>query len=133
MKTITISTVTAVAIMTAGTVVFLAVPDRLLLIFNATQNMLDIGIPALKTICLSFIPAAVGISFSNVFQAIGHGFSSLLISVLRQMVVLLPVSFFLARFGLSYVWYAFPLAETVSLIASVFIFLHLYRTCMKNL
>ncbi len=133
MKTITISTVTAVAIMTAGTVVFLAVPDRLLLIFNATQNMLDIGIPALKTICLSFIPAAVGISFSNVFQAIGHGFSSLLISVLRQMVVLLPVSFFLARFGLSYVWYAFPLAETVSLIASVFIFIHLYRTCMKNL
>jgi putative MATE family efflux protein len=133
MKAVTISTVTALAIMTAGTVVFLAVPDRLLRIFNATQNMLDIGIPALKTICLSFIPAAVGISFSNVFQAIGHGFSSLLISVLRQMVVLLPVSFFLARFGLSYVWCAFPLAETVSLIASVFIFIHLYRTCIKNL
>ena len=64
------------------------------MIFNASENMLGIGVPALRIISLSFLPAALGILFSTLFQAVGHGVSSLIVSVLGQLVVLLPAAFF---------------------------------------
>ena len=123
----------SISIMVIGTAVFIMIPGKLLSIFNASSKMLNIGIPALRTICLCFIPAAIGISFSNVFQAVGHGFLSLIISLLRQLVVLLPAAYFLSKIGLYTVWYAFPIAEVVSLVASAFMFVHLNRTVLRKI
>lgn len=117
----------ALGIMAAGTLLFMLLPKELLLIFDASDNMLEIGIPALRMISLCFIPAAIGILFSTLFQAIGMGGKSLLISILRQVVILIPVALLMAQFGLGYVWTAFPIAETVSLVASIVIFLQVKK------
>ncbi len=117
----------AVCIMAAGTVLFWAVPAQLLSIFNASETMLVIGVPALRTISTCFVAAALGILFSTAFQALGHGFNSLLISVLRQLVILLPAAFLLSRVGLNAVWFAFPIAELFALAASIVLYLRLYK------
>ena len=128
-----IGSVIALVIMACGMILFWAVPDQLLLIFNASENMLGIGVPALRIISLSFLPAALGILFSTLFQAVGHGVSSLIVSVLRQLVVLLPAAFLLSQIGLPPIWYAFPIAEVASLLASIFMFARMYRKTIKNL
>ena len=121
----------AVMIMAVGMVIFWAIPSELLGIFNASPTMLQIGVPALRTISLCFVPAALGIMFSTAFQALGHGFNSLLISILRQMVVLLPAAFLLANIGLDAVWYSFPLAECASFAASIYLYWKLYRDVIR--
>jgi len=123
----------AAAIMVIGTLLFWAIPDRLMGLFNPTPELLELGVPALRIISLSFIPAAFGIMFGTIFQATGCGVRSLIISILRQLVVILPVAWYLARFGVGYVWYAFPTAEIVSIGASVLFFLDLYKRRIKNL
>lgn len=128
-----IGAVIAVIIMTAGTVLFQLVPDKLLGIFDATPQMLAIGVPGLRTISLCFIPAALGIMFSTVFQAIGKGTQSLIISLLRQLVLILPAAFVLAQFGLQYVWYAIPLAEFIALVVSSCIMVNVYRKHIRTL
>lgn len=133
MSTIRIGSIIALVIMGCGMLLFWAVPGQLLMIFNASQNMLEIGVPALRTIGLCFMPAAMGILFSTVFQAVGRGVSSLIISVLRQLVVLLPAAFLLSQIGLRPIWYAFPIAEIASLLASIFLFIKLYRNTLKTL
>lgn len=125
----------ALIIMTLGVLAFLFFTKELLMIFDASENMLEIGIPALRIIASCFIPAAIGILFSTLFQAIGMGGKSLLISILRQIVILLPAALLLSRIGLVYVWGAFPIAETVSLVASIWIFFQVKRKkvdCMPN-
>ena len=89
--------------------------------------MLDIGVPALRTISLCFLPAALGILFSTLFQAVGKGTYSLMISLLRQLIILVPVAYFLASISVQAVWYAFPVAEVVSLFASIGFFVHCKR------
>ncbi|MEG0804438.1 MAG: MATE family efflux transporter, partial [Pygmaiobacter sp.] len=108
--------VIALVIMTAGTALFWIAPTELLDIFSASEQMLLIGVPALRTISLCYIPAAIGIVFSSTFQALGKGFSSLFISILRQLVIILPVALALAVFvgDLDVVWYAFPFAEIIA-------------------
>lgn len=133
MSTIRIGSIIALVIMGCGMLLFWAVPGQLLMIFNASQNMLEIGVPALRTISLCFMPAAMGILFSTVFQAVGRGVSSLIISVLRQLVVLLPAALLLSQIGLRPIWYAFPIAEIASLLASIFLFIKLYRNTLKTL
>ncbi len=122
-----IGNIIAIGIMAAGTLLFWVIPKQLLLIFNASEQMLKIGEPALRIISLCFIFAALGIMFSTLFQAIGMGAKSLFISVLRQLVVILPVAWLLSKLGLGYVWYAFPIAEVVSLIASICIYKRIYN------
>lgn len=133
LSAIKIGSVIAIIIMAIGTILFWTIPGRLLSIFNASQTMLEIGVPALRTISICFVPAALGIMFSTVFQSVGRGFSSLVISVLRQLIVLLPAAFLLSRINLPSVWYAFPISESVSLAASIFIFVRLYQTKLKTL
>ncbi len=127
LETLKIGCLIALAIMAVGTALFWAIPGPLLQIFNASSEMLRVGVGALRTISLCFIPAALGIMFSTLFQAIGRGTSSLFISVLRQLVVILPVAYFMAKIGLDYVWLAFPAAEVVSFLASLAIFYWVYR------
>lgn len=120
-------------IMTCGLVVFMSVPDKLLMIFIDTQEILDIGIPALRIICLNFIPAAIGITFSTLYQAVGKGIYSMINSVMRQLVVLIPAAWLLSKIGLQMVWWAFPIAEVASLAVTIFLFIRLYNTQIKNL
>lgn len=128
-----LGTLIAACIMTVGTVLFLAIPDKLLLIFNASPQMLEIGVPALRIISICFIPAAVDILFSTFFQGVGMGFKSLIVSVMRQLVVILPAAFLLSKIGLGYTWYAFPIAEVASLVLGGIFFYTTYRSKISNL
>lgn len=123
----------AAVIMAIGTILFWAIPDKLLMIFNASEEMLAIGVPALRIISICFVPAAVGIMFSTLFQAVGMGGRSLLVSVLRQLVVILPVAIWMSRYGVNYVWTAFPIAEIIALLVSVALCVQLYNAHIKNL
>lgn len=123
----------AAVIMALGTLLFWGATRQLLMLFNATDELLALGVPALRTISLSFIPAAFGIMCGTIFQATGSGLRSLFISVLRQLIVILPVAWYLARFGVNYVWYSFPIAEVFSVAASALLFLDLYRRRIKDL
>ncbi len=125
----------ALVIMTVGMLVFLLLPDKLLGIFNASPELLAIGMPALRTICSCFVFAALGIVSSTLFQAVGKGSYSLVVSLMRQLVVLVPAAWLLARiFGeVNAVWWSFPIAETVSMAASVVFFLRLYQREIKDI
>ena len=124
----------ALIIMAVGTIVFWAVPDLLLGIFNASETMLEIGRPALRLISLCFMPAALGIIASTMFQAVGKGGYSLLISILRQLAILVPAAYLLSLTGVvQNVWFSFPIAEVFSLIASAFLVVRLYKTKIKQL
>lgn len=128
-----IGCVIGLLIMAAGTVLFWAIPDQLLMIFEASDEMLRIGRPALQYISLCFMPAALGILSSTLFQAMGRGFYSLIVSILRQLVVLIPAAWLLSHISLTAVWFAFPIAEVFSLITSILLFLNLYRKIIRNL
>ena len=136
-KTIRLSVIYAVCIMLVGLTIFQVAPDVMLNLFRAegeSQDMLTIGVPALRTISLSFLFAGYAIVCSSVFQALGHGVLSLSVSVVRQLVVLLPVGFLLSLSGnLSLVWWAFPIAELFSLALSTIFLLRVYRTEIKPL
>ncbi len=122
-KTIKLSVIYAMSIMAVGLAAFMILPDKLLLIFNASQNMLEIGVPALRIISISFIFAGFCIVSGSVFQALGDGVKSLIVSVARQLVVLVPVAYLLSLTGeLDMVWLAFPIAEVASLtVTSIFL------------
>ena len=124
----------ALVIMALGTVLFWVAPVQLLDIFkeagqaNADPELLRIGVPALRIISLCFLPAALGIVFSTAFQATGMGVRSLIISLLRQLILILPVAYLLSLTGeVTNVWYAFPIAEAVSLAVSIVLYLNLYK------
>lgn len=123
-KTIKSSVVAAVLIMLVGLMVFQLFPAALLNIFNASEHMLELGIPALRIISLSFIFAGYCIVMGSVFQALGNGVYSMIVSIVRQLVVLLPVAYLLAQLGnVNLVWLSFPIAELSSLaLSTVFLF-----------
>ena len=114
-RTYRIAIASAVSFMTLGAVVFMAIPNVLLGIFNPSEEMLSIGIRALRIICVHFPFAGFSIIAGSVCQSIGNPFHSLLISVCRQVLVLLPVAFLFSLTGvLDNVWLAFPASEAVS-------------------
>lgn len=116
MHTLRLSFMVSAIIMVVGTIIFSFFPDKLLLIFDAGEEMMRIGTVALRTISFCFVGAAFSIIISTMFQAIGHGFKSLLMSLLRQLVIILPVAWLLGRlFGLDGVWFAYPVAEYINL------------------
>lgn len=131
---------TAVAIMLLGFVLFQLFPEPMLMMFvdrtdaAAMQEMLDTGVPALKTISLSFVGAAFGIINSTVFQATARGLNSLIVSVCRQLVIILPAAWLLGRFvGLNAIWYSFPIAEIVSFLISYLLLWREYQSELKYL
>ena len=112
MRTYKLAFIMAFIIMGIGVVIFHVFPHQLLAIFNASAEMDRIGTQALMIISWCFLPAAFGIITGGVFQATGHGLYSLIGSVIRQLVGILPLAVILGRVGgLSWVWAAFPLAE----------------------
>ena len=130
-KTIKLSIAYAVGIMAVGLLLFQLVPHVFLGLFmaeGAGGDMLAIGVPALRIISYSFVFAGFAIVCSSVFQALGHGVLSLAVSVVRQLVVLLPVAFLLSKTGeLSLVWWAIPFAELFSLAMSALFLRRVYR------
>ena len=128
LKTLKLAICYAVGIMLIGFAVFQLLPDKLLLIFEASENMLSIGVPALRIISVSFLFAGYCIVCSSMFQALGHGLLSLLVSVFRQLLVLLPSAFMLSKIGgLDLVWYSFPIAEICSIFFSTYFLRHVYK------
>ena len=127
LHTIWLSICTAVTIMLFGLVLFQCFPDVMLCMFDASDRMLEIGIPALRIISLSFIFAGFCIVSGSVFQALGNGMYSLIVSVARQLCVILPVAYLFARlFGLNQVWWAIPIAELVSVVLSAWFLRRIY-------
>lgn len=128
MHTIKLSTAAAMCIMLLGLAIFLIFPAQLLSFFNASEDMLKIGIPALRIIALSFSFAGFCISLSSVYQALGNGMYSLIVSVCRQILVLLPAAFILAKVGgLDAVWWCYPIAEIVSVLLNIYLFRRIYQ------
>ncbi len=128
-KTIRLGMVYAVAIMVIGLLVFQLIPKELLLMFDASDAMLEIGAPALRIMSLAFVFAGIGIVSGSSCQAFGYSVYSMLISIARQIVVLIPAAYLLSLTGvLRSIWFAFPIAEIFSLILSLFFL----RTTLKK-
>lgn len=128
-KTIRLGMVYAVAIMLIGLLVFQLIPKELLLMFDASDAMLEIGAPALRIMSLAFVFAGIGIVSGSSCQAFGYSVYSMLISIARQIVVLIPAAYLLSLTGvLRSIWFAFPIAEIFSLILSLFFL----RTTLKK-
>jgi putative MATE family efflux protein len=124
----------AIVIMVIGLLLFQFIPGVLLNLFSATPAMLEVGIPALQIISICFPSAAIGIVFSSVFQAVGNGVLSMLVSLSRQIIVMLPVAYLLSLTGVvTNVWWSFPIAEGVSLLLSIFFFRYVYRKYINRL
>lgn len=121
LESITFSLLISCVIMLAGTIVFQLFPQQLLYLFDANEAMLDIGIPALRIISISFLFAGVSLVLCSVFQAVDHGIKSLMVTLLRQMVLLVPMAFVMAKlFGLNISWWAFPITEAICCGLSLF-------------
>ena len=120
----------AVTIMAAGTLLFHALPNQLLRIFDASEEMLRIGVPALRIISLSFPVAGFCIGCGSVFQALGYSVYSMIISMVRQLFVLIPCAYLIGRLtgNVTMVWWAFVIAEVFSLMLT----LHFYRRVDRN-
>lgn len=132
-KTIKVGCVYAVLIMLFGVAAMQIFPDKLLLLFEASENMLAIGVPALRIICLSFLFAGYCITVGSVFQALGNGMYSLITSATRQLAVLLPVAYLLSLTGnINLVWFAFPIAEISSVLLSTFFLARIYKKVIKH-
>ena len=119
-KTIRLAVCYAEAIMLCGFCIFQFAPNKVLSIFAASDAMLAIGIPALRIICLHFLLAGISVVLSSVFQALGNGVFSLIVSVLRQLGVLIPMAWLLSKTGnVNMVWWSFLIAEVVSVLLSL--------------
>jgi Na+-driven multidrug efflux pump len=124
----------AVCIMLVGTLTFEFIPHVLLGMFNPSKSMLAMGTIALRIIALHFPLAAIGIVFGSIFQAFGKSFYSLMVSLGRQLIVLIPAAYLLSLTrNVNNVWWAFIIAEVVSLMLSLMFFKKLYRDEIENL
>ncbi|NLI38493.1 MAG: MATE family efflux transporter [Clostridiaceae bacterium] len=133
-KAVRLGMIYAVCIMFAGLVLLQLLPNEMLMLFNATENMLFIGIPALRTISLSFIFAGFCVVAGGVFQALGNGVLSLIVSIIRQLAVLLPTAYLLSLTGsVNSVWWAFPISEIASFVFSVIFLRRVYKRQIVNL
>ena len=131
-ETIWKGTFIASVIMVLGTLAFNFFPRELLSLFSATEEMYRIGIPALKMISLCFVPAAVSIGLGSSFQATGYGVGTMIVSICRQLMVLIPVAYILSKFlGINGVWLSFIVAEIIGLVVSIAIYLKVYSSRIR--
>lgn len=137
-ETIKRSTIYASCIMLLGMSIFLSIPGTLLKIFDATDTLLAVGVPALRIISLSFCMAGASIALTSAFQALGKSLYSMIISIIRQLVFLVPLAYILARYGAGIgnddlVWWSYPIAEIAALTVSLLFFRHMYETLIAKL
>lgn len=127
-------TLAAVTIMAIGCLIFELIPEVLFKMFSPSAEMLQIGVPALRIIAVHFVVAAFCIITGTMFQALGNGFFSMIVSICRQLVVLIPAAWLLSKTGhVTAVWWSFPIAEVASLAISLVLYKVLYNQKIKNL
>lgn len=132
-STIKIGLLFAVIIMSVGIILFELIPGPLLSLFNASESMMSIGKPALRIIATSYLGAAIAISLGTVFQALSCASYSMIISIARQILLLLPSAYLLSLSGnIDAVWFSFPIAEVVSVALSLIFFTKVYRAKIKG-
>ncbi len=132
MQTVKLAMVYATCILLVGVAAFELVPAQMLALFSASDEMLSIGVPALRLICLSFIFAGVGIVSSSLFQAVGNGIYSMMVSILRQLIFLVPLAFLFSRTGVLWmVWLAWPLAECASILCTSYFLCRVNRDILR--
>lgn len=124
-----LTVMTAIVIMICGFLLFQIFPSKLMSIFDAGDDMMHMGINAMRLLSLCFVPAAIGITFSTFFQALGHGIYSLFMTLLRQVIVIMPAAWLLSRtsLGVTGVWLAYPIAEIFGFTFAILLFIHLYK------
>ena len=133
-KTIKLSLIVAFCLTFIGFLSFEAIPQVLLGMFNASEDMLTIGIPALRIIGVHYLIAWFCIVIGTVFQALGKAVFSMIVSIMRQLVVLIPAAYILSKLGgLHAVWWSFPIAEIISLIVTLFFFIKIYRDIISKI
>ena len=137
-ETIKRSTIYASCIMLLGMSIFLSIPGTLLKIFDATDTLLAVGVSALRIISLSFCMAGASIALTSAFQALGKSLYSMIVSIIRQLVFLVPLAYILARYGAGIgnddlVWWSYPIAEIAALTVSLLFFRHMYKTLIAKL
>lgn len=134
LKAIKTSIVMAMVIMIAGLILFQTIPDVMLKMFDASETMLSIGVPALRIISLSFVFAGFCIGCSSIFQALGYAIYSMIMSVARQLLVLLPAAYLLSLTGkVDLVWLSFPLAEIASLAVCIFYLVRVNKNVISKI
>ena len=136
MQAIKMAIIYAASYILLGLLAFMLIPGPLLKIFNASEEMLRVGIPAIRIIGSTFLFAGTCIAMGSVFQALGYGVYSMIVSFARQLVVLLPSAYILARVGMNIgndwlVWLSFPIAEIASLVTTLVLFSRLYNKVIK--
>ena len=133
LRTIKLGSAIAFSIMTAGFIVFQMFPSFLLSMFSATEDMMRIGIPALRIISICFIPASISIALGASYQATGAGWASMIVAIARQLVILVPAAYILKLItgNVDMVWFSFPIAEAMGLFMSIVFFVYIYKTKIK--
>lgn len=133
-KTMNLGIKYSLSIMLLGVIIFQTIPESLLGLFNASEDMLSIGVPALRIISVGFLLAGDNIIVISVFQALGKGLYSMMVSIVRQLIVILPVAFVLSKVGgLNTVWWSLPVAEAVAVIMCFFFFKRTYKNLITKL
>lgn len=136
-KTVKVSATVAVCLMSVGFAIMQLIPDKLLMLFEedpANTVLMADGIPALRIISYSFVLAGICIVLGSVFQALGHSVLSMIVSISRQLIVLIPAAYLLSLTGkLENVWLSFPIAELASVLASVICFIYLYKKIIRKI
>ncbi len=135
-KCIRLAVTYATAIMLVAIVVFQAFPKQLLLMFDASEQMLSIGVPAFRIISIHYVFAGFCIAIGSVFQAFGKGMLSMIVSICRQLLVLIPAAYLLAvifRDNINMFWLSFPIAEVMSMIVSIICFVYIHKTVISKI
>lgn len=128
-KTLKVTCLTLFCILTLGTISFFTFPKIILAMFSANEAMLEIGIPGLRILSLSFFLSTFALLMSGVFESLGKGKQSLIISLLRQFLIIIPLSFLLVKpLGLNGIWLTFPLSEFIASVVAFLLFNKVFQT-----
>jgi len=134
LKVVKLSVMYAMSIMLVGFVLFQTIPNLMLKLFDASDNMYKIGIPALRIISIHFIMAGFNIIGGTMFQALGCAVYSMITSICRQLIVLLPAAFILSKIGsVTTVWWAFPIAEIMAFIMTIFFMIRVNKNVLNKI
>lgn len=134
LKALKLGVIMAITYMTLGLIVFQIFPKQLILWFKGTDEMLEIGIRAFKVISLGYPLAAISIVLSTAFQGMGQAHLSMMVSIFRQIILLLPLAWLLGTFGsLQMIWFAFVISEIGGVVMVVFFFNRLYHSKIEEL
>lgn len=133
-KTIKLSIIYAIAIMLIGLIILQVFPRQLLLLFSASENMMEIGVPALRIISVCMVFAGFNIIVSSVFQAFGKSMLSLISSIFRQLIILLPAAYILSKIGeVNYIWLAFPISEIVTTVLCIIFLKYIFKSVINKI